>query len=194
MTLYNSEDSFPAPASYSTLPVENSIPCGHAFAFLEDLQADHIPTTPRPAYFIPRHFRTEIWHSTYQKNILPILTSELAVSNEIQAPTQQQNNRGRPKIKRFQSKSLRKIARAQASLNGVGAPTEYGQRSQACRRCRKYGHNRRTCKAEEQLQMFQLGGAGSEEDEGNEFEEDEETELEEDEERELEEDEESSLK
>jgi len=72
-----------------------------------------------------------------------------------QTPGQSPNKGGRPKTKRYLPGSARKIAAAQRSFTGIAAPMGYGQGSQACRRCKEYGHNRRTCKAADQLQLFQ---------------------------------------
>ncbi|RPB22197.1 hypothetical protein L211DRAFT_850753 [Terfezia boudieri ATCC MYA-4762] len=86
-------------------------------------------------------------------------TNNVFRNDHIDAPIQQQNNRGRPKVKRFLPGSARKHAHNAILV----ALQEQGEGSQACRKCRKYGHNRRTYDALDQLQLFEPGYGGNEE-------------------------------
>ncbi|RPB18685.1 hypothetical protein L211DRAFT_853900 [Terfezia boudieri ATCC MYA-4762] len=128
----------------------NFIPCSHACAFLENLQTMQGPhfSIPRPYQYIPKSFRVDIWHQTYHQNILPILISDIPASTQITAPTQQQNKRGHPKVKRFISGT--RGTRAPVSMSSLN--TRQGKHT--CRRCGTCGHNRRTCKAQDQLELF----------------------------------------
>jgi len=149
---------------------ENSIPCSHAFAFILNLQ-NHHAHTPQPSHYISQHLRTTTWQATYKTNILLILANNLPISQEVQPPSQSRNKRGCSKIKQFLPGSTRNITQAQRRLTGIAAPTEYGQGSQACQQCKEYGHNHRTCKVGNQLELFEPVakdmdnvGNGSEED------------------------------
>ncbi|KAF8459704.1 hypothetical protein BDZ91DRAFT_741818 [Kalaharituber pfeilii] len=133
---------------------ENSIPCGHAFSFIYALQAK-TPKHPSPRSYVPYFFSNQAWKNTYEHNLKPILLSSLEYSpgNSCAAPTQERKIRGRPKLTRMTSGAQRKLAKAQARLNGQTLTIpETGQGSQACGYCGKHGHNQLTCQ-ERQVQV-----------------------------------------
>lgn len=102
-----------------------------------------------PRQYLPEVIKISVWKRTYLTNLKPVSLDDLdqfAVDIVCNPPVRERAPIGRPQAVRkkpeYQGKS---IACAQARLNGTEAPPSRGKSSQACRKCRKYGHNRKTC-------------------------------------------------
>ena len=136
----------------------NEIPCGHAFSLIHQRQ------NRSPRDYVPIFFLIRTWKETYCRNISPISLDDIStflnpvieeneendigegLLLEIVPPTKERSRTGRPQIQlRAPGGQRKKMAQVQALLNGTAIPPQQGKGSQACQRCRTYGHNQKTC-------------------------------------------------
>lgn len=136
----------------------NGIPCSHAVSVIRQ------QPNRSPKDYVPLFFLVQTWKETNSSNISPISLDDVSTflnpgieenqEQEVEAdilpqtvsPIKERARTGRPQIQRQQPGGQRKrVARAQALMNGTAEPPQQGKRGQACRRCGTYGHNWKTC-------------------------------------------------
>jgi len=123
----------------------NNIPCGHAVACIVKLQKE-------PCDYIPGIFSLQEYLQTYNRNVLPVNTTELEVSLHCRPPTLNRP-RGRPKERRIRKEEKQRKRFQQQTTGFLGDITSCIRHFSGCG---KTGYNITICREPPKLIVIGL--------------------------------------
>ena len=130
-------------------PQQRLLPCRNVLAVVRKVDERYAngQGAYSPAVFISDHFRTETWRQTWQYHLPPILIDNLAVDEMIEPPrfrvAHGQVRKKRGQVGHAPTAASQRLADAPSAQAG---PSTEPKGSQTCGKCKKKGHNARSCK------------------------------------------------